>query len=1663
MVKHRYDFVLNNRLVLKNILVLAIILFVVANLFFGNVVLAKKIEINEKEVEIIKGSLDFTKIFINIVLDNDGLKTFLNTVIKGGEISTDLTYGLLVLSAVNELEFIDLVVSQRYKTEARDYFNQILDERLNLISYWKGVGFDLPRILSGKITGPMAALTLNTFSMSNEVVRIFMTFENLKDVKMYNGLWAYFDQRRYNTSHKEAWSDAKDFMGWAIRGGLSIRLKDGPDEKVEAQIEAQFSALWDTWGPYVEPFGISEEAKTQVRSDLQDTLVLGIESYETKPSLAKPSLTATVKQTWNSLINQLRNIEDDIKKLAQEINIQTQAVLNVVKTAFSKLALFSPATVVQTQPTKDEALELLTITETEEGLITQSTQASDSAKLSLAEEKEPVKLSLADLQEELDDILEMVDVINQEVSELSPTKDDDENTPSQEENVEVTEETEEELEDEEMAEAIETAFILCDKTSEPTRNKVIFYEIAWMGTLNSVNDEWIELKNISGAQVDLTGWQLMDADEQINIVFKEKVVLANQILLLERTDDNSVPLATADLIYTGSLGNSDEALYLFDENCQLQDRVLASPEWLAGENNTKRTMERRPDLSWQSSWEAGGTPGKETGVGYVKAPAGGGASGGSQSPPPVAEEPEITLNFPSQNPANEEIQVELSASSLENADYDVKIFIEDEETIISEIYNPSEEKWQSSFYYIGAAVAGPSFQNESFRLKIKNEKADFRGEADITVKLRETGQSGYIEFIDRIQISEPSASSTNQLPTASFVVSPATSTVGEAIIFNAASSTDSDGTITSYIWDFGDNTTSTEIKATTTHNYSISSDFLVSLIVIDNNNATNSATTTIAITTPEPSTLEVVINEIQIDGIEGAGGAEDDWVELYNPADEDISLAGWSIQRHTPSGETLGKKNFEPTHIIPAKGYFLIVRNEANDNLKMIADMTCSALQLSSSSTVYLVSNDEYIESGDDPDIVDKVGFGQGAFSPEGNPASDPPEAQSIERKELGLDTDDNSQDFIINENPSPTNSKGETGPTLLTNYQVTQDFTFSIQGSPYIIQGGLTINGGKTLTVEPGVSLKFNKNASLEVNGTIIAIGEEYKKIVLTSSIEPNYWRGIYFASSSENSLLEYCQVKYAGYPNPDIDKDYLAIRVDSTSIGFENSIMENINGTGIKLINSSSTIDNLIIKNAIVGAVKILGGEPEIKDSRFIDTGAGMFIGEGSRAKIIGNYFELKAVSPLESVLVNNSYPVLKNNQGTSTNALNGIYLSGTVSEDWQLGKNEDFPYIISSLTNSASTTLEIEPGAVVKFKQGGELEIDGTLKAEGTEEEKILFTSLSGYDGRIYFSPESSRSILKNVILERGHSSGMVYVASSSVDFQKTEFRDINIGLVLENSSSTVSNCVFDDNKAISIKVNGGNPFIKNSVFQNGNVAIKLENNSQGLIENNSFEGFRYSQGVINVRNSHPLLRENSGQDNEVNGIYLFGTVSNDWTLYRNEMPYVIDVLEVANGKTLEIEAGAVIQIVPPSAYSGAGWIEINGALKAIGEENNKIIFTSLNPTSRWDTIRFTSEEATSTLKYVVIQYGGKSSTPTKGALSVENARVEFRNLLFDGNYYSLYFNNSSSSVISDSEFTSCQRGILIEGDCPEITNLTLNCTCNFASPSISCSTTASSICQ
>lgn len=166
----------------------------------------------------------------------------------------------------------------------------------------------------------------------------------------------------------------------------------------------------------------------------------------------------------------------------------------------------------------------------------------------------------------------------------------------------------------------------------PDRNKIIINEVAWTGTQNSANDEWIELKNISSQEIDISNWQLIDKEEQIKIVFeKGDKIPAEGFYLLERTDDTSVPFILADGIYIGVLNNTDEGLRLFDNDCHLQDEVLADLDWLGGDNFSKRTMERKNDFSWQTSTSIDGTPKAENGSGYIESSSSSGSTSTASS------------------------------------------------------------------------------------------------------------------------------------------------------------------------------------------------------------------------------------------------------------------------------------------------------------------------------------------------------------------------------------------------------------------------------------------------------------------------------------------------------------------------------------------------------------------------------------------------------------------------------------------------------------------------------------------------------------------------------------------------------------------------------------------------------------------------------------------------------------------------------------------------------------------------------------------------------------------------------------------------------------------------------------------------------------------------
>ncbi len=87
--------------------------------------------------------------------------------------------------------------------------------------------------------------------------------------------------------------------------------------------------------------------------------------------------------------------------------------------------------------------------------------------------------------------------------------------------------------------------------------------------------------------------------------------------------------------------------------------------------------------------------------------------------------------------------------------------------------------------------------------------------------------------------------------------------------------------------------------------------------------------------------------------------------------------------------------------------------------------------------------------------------------------------------------------------------------------------------GSPYIVIGSVSIPLGKTLTIEPGVEVKFDEDNRIFVGGVLIAKGRESDRIIFTSNSadpQPGDWSRI-FVNATGVAEINYCDISYSEY----------------------------------------------------------------------------------------------------------------------------------------------------------------------------------------------------------------------------------------------------------------------------------------------------------------------------------------------------------------------------------------------------------------------------------------------------------------------------------------------------------------------------------------------------
>jgi subtilase family serine protease len=333
----------------------------------------------------------------------------------------------------------------------------------------------------------------------------------------------------------------------------------------------------------------------------------------------------------------------------------------------------------------------------------------------------------------------------------------------------------------------------------------------------------------------------------------------------------------------------------------------------------------------------------------------------------------------------------------------------------------------------------------------------------------------------------------------------------------------------------------------------------------------------------------------------------------------------------------------------------------------------------------------------------------------------------------------------------------------------VTATTTWPVPGtnSKYELGGNITVESGKTLSIAPGVLVEFpTYDRGLYIRGTLLAKGTAADSVrfrgVANPDYNPNSTHGgtIWLYSGGAGSVLEYVSVDRMG----DISSGGYAVYVGSECT-IKNTTVRHSEQTGIYVENYNFS--------------------PSIQNNKFTYNPVAISAYPGMLGSVLSNS-NAKIVIKAGSVESNVSWPF----PGT-----NSYYvLEGQV-------------YVREAYS------LTVEPGVLVDFGVSGSLQVDGGLRAIGSEASPILFTNLestptSPVSGYIYFTPKSTNSIISQLQIKE---LGNVYGTPA---------------LEIATSDLAVSNLSVSNSKDIGFRYSAsGSPVITSSNFFNNKTGVNV----------------------------------------------------------------------------------------------------------------------------------------------------------------------------------------------------------------------------------------------
>ncbi|MCL4504452.1 MAG: hypothetical protein M1434_08630 [Chloroflexi bacterium] len=325
--------------------------------------------------------------------------------------------------------------------------------------------------------------------------------------------------------------------------------------------------------------------------------------------------------------------------------------------------------------------------------------------------------------------------------------------------------------------------------------------------------------------------------------------------------------------------------------------------------------------------------------------------------------------------------------------------------------------------------------------------------------------------------------------------------------------------------------------------------------------------------------------------------------------------------------------------------------------------------------------------------------------------------------------------------------------------------------GSPYIVNGFVYAGSGYTLTIQPGVEVRFNSGTELVVqnNAILSAEGTMTQPITFTANLTnpaPGTWRSLYFQTGS-TAYLRYCDVAYGGM---------------ASSV--------------LYALSPNLSVRDCRIHDNLGDAVYLGSGTPVASMSNLL-------IDHNSGAAI--HMTTLNITPPFSGLRFN----------GNGQDAV--VVPDTTVSRDTVMDGSPaalgGAPFVLGYVYVSAGYTLTIAPGTQLRFDSYKFLQVlaNGRLSAIGTPSQPITFTanmtnSVPVFWRFLYFGYNSIADLRYCDISEAGNSGfASLYIYSPDIRVRDCRIHD-NLGDAVYLDSGTpvasMSNLLIDHNSGAAI---------------------------------------------------------------------------------------------------------------------------------------------------------------------------------------------------------------------------------------------------------------------